>query len=388
MKVGFLIALATAFVVSYVSCLIVRRWAPRLGLVDKPGYRKIHDAPVPTGGGLAIWLAVILPLLLAWFVLFFHVDLLTESLPGAAGLLPAGLASGLSELGNFVATHRDGFLWQSGRLGLLLGLGTILVVLGTLDDRYGLGWKIRLLVQFLVASAAVALGWRATCFLDVPWLTGLLSVFWIVGLINSFNMMDNMDGLAAGVASICACFLAFVLLVCSRNADSGSPQYFMAGLLLILVGALWGFLVHNRPPARLFMGDGGAYFIGFLLATTTLSATFVGRGTAPQAIFVPLCILAVPLYDLTSVVLIRLSNKKSPFEGDKNHYSHRLVKLGLTRVQAVLTIYLTTIITCLSALFLYQVSWGNSLLVLLQMILVLALVCILEFSQRRNGKSP
>ena len=134
----------------------------------------------------------------------------------------------------------------------------------------------------------------------------------------------------------------------------------------------------------MFMGDGGAYFIGFLLATTTLSATFVGKSAPKQAILAPLCILAVPIYDTTSVVLIRLFNGKSPFEGDKNHYSHRLVAMGLSRTQAVLTIYLTTAICGLGALFLYEVTPRMAILVVAQVAMMLLLVSILEFTARRK----
>jgi len=205
-------------------------------------------------------------------------------------------------------------------------------------------------------------------------------------LVNSFNMLDNMDALSGGVAAICALFLAAVLLLFARNAESGEPQLFLGGFLLILAGAVSGFLIHNRPPAKLFMGDGGAYFIGFLLAATTLSATFVGPGTPKQAVFVPLCILALPIYDTTSVVLIRLKNGKSPFVGDNNHYSHRLVALGLSKPAAVGTIYLTTAASASGALFLYQVTAPMAVLVALQTGMIFALVAVIEFAARRQLK--
>lgn len=374
----FAAAFIFAFAVSVLVCALIRRVAPRIGLVDKPGARKIHDHVMPTGGGLGVWLGVLLPIagvcLAAW--------LIDRSAPAAS---ENGALFGLA-IPEFIRLHAGGVLYQSKKIWTLLLLGTALVALGTADDRFGLSWKLRLGVQTLIAAAAVACGWEATFFLPIPWLTKILSVVWIVGLINSFNMLDNMDALSGGVAAICASFLAVVMFGFARNPLSGEPQLFLGGFLLILVGAILGFLVHNRPPAKLFLGDGGAYFVGFLLAVTTLSATFVGPETPRQAILVPLCILALPLYDTTTVVVIRLLSGKSPFEGDKNHYSHRLVAMGMTRTEAVLTIYLTCAICASGALYLYQVSEGLALLIVLQIGMTLALVGILEFTARHRNR--
>lgn len=376
MAILFALAIFSSFFISCAVGALLRRFAPRLGLVDKPGERKIHDHIMPTGGGLGVWCGVTLPILAAF---------------GTAVWLAARPEDGPATLFGWTVPdafrhYAGGILYQSERLWSLLGLGTILVILGTIDDRRGLNWKLRLGVQTLVAIAAVSLGWEATAFIQIPWLTKILSVVWIVGLINSFNMLDNMDALSGGVAAICATFLAIVLLVFTQNAQSGEPQLFLGGFLLMLVGALLGFLFHNRPPAKLFMGDGGAYFVGFLLATTTLSATFVGQNAPKQAILVPLCILAVPLYDTTSVVLIRLLHGKSPFVGDKNHYSHRLVEIGFSKPAAVATIYLTAAACAVSSLFLYEVTPRMAVLVVAQVGMILALVGVIEFTARRNRR--
>ena len=368
-----------AFVLSCAACGLIRRFAPVIGLVDKPGERKIHHTAMPTGGGLGIWLSVILLALFGTIL----AGLIMRAVPSDASGPVTLWGITLPEL---ITRRAPGVLFQARRFWVLLGLGTILVALGTIDDRRGLSWKLRLGVQTLVAVAAVAAGWEATFFLPIPWLTKILSVLWIVGLINSFNMLDNMDALSGGVAVICSSFLAAVLLLFARNAESGEPQLFLGGFLLLLAGAILGFLVHNRPPARLFMGDGGAYFIGFLLAVMTLSATFVGEQTPKQAILVPLCILAVPLYDTTSVVIIRLRSGRSPFVGDNNHYSHRLVALGLSKPAAVATIYLTTASCAAGALFLYQVSATLAIWVVLQVLMILSLVGILEFTARKTLK--
>lgn len=365
---AFLFAASVAFLLSFAGCFLVRRNAGRLGLVDHPGERKIHAAPIPTGGGLGIGLGVI-----GFFALCQAGLFLALNVEAIGALLPES-----------VSVHLPGAWHRSVSLWTLLGLGGVLLVLGVLDDRYNLNWKLRLGIQTLVAVAAVAGGWRLTAFLEWPLLTDLLSVLWIVGLINSFNMLDNMNGLSAGTATICASFLAAVMFL-TPNPASQEPQFFVAGFLIVLVGAIAGFLVFNNPfRALMFMGDGGAYFIGFLLATLTLTATFSGyERNNWQTLYVPLLILAVPLYDTTTVVLIRLRQGKSPFEGDKNHFSHRLVDVGLTTTQAVLTIYLATAICCLGALLLYQVDFLGASVIFLQTLLVLLLVGILERAARK-----
>lgn len=356
-----------SMIVCWAAAFAVRHWGPRWGLVDRPGHRKIHSKPMPTSGGLAIWLGIVLPFAVGQVVLCG-----VAAANNVPGFLPAS-----------VAPYIPGILHQSGKLWTLLAGGTVLMLLGLADDRGGLDWRLRLGVQTLVAVTLVCLGWRLTLFLDLPWLTGTISVLWIVGLVNSFNMLDNMDGLSAGVAAIAAAMFAAVMLLTPRP-DNNQPQLFIAGLLLVVTGALVGFLWHNRPPARLFMGDAGSYLVGYLLAMTTLTATFAGGSLPKHAILAPLCVLAVPLYDTASVVLIRLRAGRSPFEGDKSHFSHRLVELGMTKPKAVLTIYLTTATCGLGALLLHEVNLLGAIVVLLIVFCILTLVAILETVGRRK----
>lgn len=362
-------AILPSMFVAWAAGYVVRRCAPPLGLVDRPGHRKVHSNPTPTGGGLAIWLGIVLPLALGQLALGWLINLRGGATTEWSGVL------------GFVEPHLPGLMAQSGKLWTLLAGGTVLMTLGLIDDRRGLDWKIRLGVQSLVALILVLLGWRLTFFIELPILTGLLSVLWIVGLVNSFNMLDNMDALSAGVAAIAALMMAAVLFLVG-DPVSHQPQLFVGGFLLVMTGALVGFLWHNRPSAKLFMGDAGSYLIGYLLAMASIRATFTGGDVPVHAVLAPLCVLAVPLYDTVTVLLIRLRAGRSLFVGDKSHFSHRLVELGMTKTQAVLTIYLTTATCGLGALLLHQVEMSGACIILLLVGCVLVLVGILETAGR------
>ena len=370
-------SLVPSFLVSLLVAYLARRYAPRFGLVDRPGHRKLHSAPTPLGGGLAIVLGMAVPLAVGHVLL----GSLTEVAAGEF-VLPGGW-----RLPEFIAPHVGGLREQAGRLWFLLAAGGVLTLLGLVDDRRGLDWRPRILIQAAVAAVVVWHweGWRLSLYLlNQPWLTAALSVLWIVGLVNSFNMLDNMDGLSAGVGAIAAAMLALLLLT-TPHPLTHQPQLFVSGFLLLLVGSLLGFLWHNRPPARLFMGDAGSYFLGFCLATATSMATFTGGDLPPHTILAPLCILAVPLYDTVTVVWIRLRQRRSPFEGDTNHFSHRLVAMGMTKGKAVLTIYLATLICGLGGLLLHQVDHRGAMVVMLLVGCVLSLIWLLEQGSGGQG---
>jgi UDP-GlcNAc:undecaprenyl-phosphate GlcNAc-1-phosphate transferase len=176
-------------------------------------------------------------------------------------------------------------------------------------------------------------------------------------------MLDNMDALSAGVAWIAAAMFAVAPLI---RPDEGSD--FQAGLpYVVLMGAASGFLWFNRPPARIFMGDAGSTFLGFFLGVSSLDEHF-RTATAPQSLAALLCILAVPWYDMTSVVALRLWQRRSPFHADKQHLSHRLVQLGLKSPTAVCVIYLLALASGIGGLLAYQVcQTGPTILVVLQL---------------------
>ncbi|MEQ9409668.1 MAG: MraY family glycosyltransferase [Fuerstiella sp.] len=351
---------SVAFLIALVVTPVIRRLAPVLGLVDLPGHRKVHVTPTPMGGGIAVFVGVVVPILLL------------------LGLQQAGFS--LSPfLEQLVATLRQDreMWWQI--TGISVGAVALFVV-GLADDRWNLSWKLRLGVQVLIAWGVTFCGVQATVFVSQPMIGIAVTVLWILVLTNAMNFLDNMDGLSAGIGVIAALMSVAILLLMVRQ-----PHGVVAAGLLLLAGSLSGFLCWNRPPASIFMGDCGSNLIGFLLATLTVTGTFYEETGSRHVILAPLCILAIPLYDFVTVIWIRLTNGRSPFHGDKSHFSHRLVELGLRPSRAVLTIHLATLMTGLAGLLLYKVSdWTGAWLIIALICCILSLVSILETVGRRS----
>lgn len=357
LSVGFLVSAIFACAVTP----LIRKWAPALGLIDLPGHRKVHVLPTPRGGGIAIFVGIFIPILaLAIF------GLLGEHTRFQ------GLQDIAAELGN-----------DSRRLIQMssIAIGAIVLFLtGLADDRWNLSWKFRLVLQLSVAVGVVMAGVRATVFVDQPWFGFAATVLWILVLTNAMNFLDNMDALSAGIGLIASLIFAGIMVVMVRT-----PTMSVALPLVLLSGALMGFLFWNRPPASIFMGDCGSNLIGFLLATLTVTGTFYESTGSRHVMLAPLCVMAVPLYDFCTVILIRLSQRRSPFHGDKSHFSHRLVELGMRPAHAVLTIHLTTAMTGLGGLLLYKVpDWAGATLVVALIFCVLAIIAILETVGRRS----
>ncbi len=362
-----LVVIGTVVPACWVSLLSVgwiARNARALGLLDKPDARKVHATPIPLGGGMGIWLGVVA----VFGVGTVSVALLSWLPETLSGLLPGSLS-----------IYLPGMVSRMGSIWLLIAGGTIVMFLGLSDDRWGLDWRLRLLVEVGVASAVVyGQHLQLTAYIDAPWLTSFLSVLWIVMLINAFNMLDNMDALSGGVAVIVSGMLA-IMLLSTPESSLGQPQLFVAVMMLALLGSLLGFLKHNWPPARIFMGDAGSYFVGYWIAISSLLSTYAGaKGDTPHAVLAPLCLLAIPLYDMFSVIWIRVREGRSPFQADKKHFSHRLVELGMSKTQAVATIYLATLTCSLGALILPRTDLVGAGIVILIVLAMLALIAVLE----------
>ncbi len=348
--------LISSFAVSAVFTAVIRKRSLRKGFVARPARDRYHETIVPLGGGIAIFAT------LAFFILAAVIAIKFVAAPGY-----------LDFLGDSITIHVPGFLAKMPNLLIVLFLVTVLFVLGLVDDKKHLGPFVKLAVQFAVAFTAAAFAdIRVEFFIENRFITSLLSAFWIVLIINAFNFLDNMDGLSAGIAAITTSILF--------TASALSGQVFVGSMALLLVGTLLGFLAWNFPPAKIFMGDAGSLVIGFFVALLTLRTTYYHESLNGQwyPVLMPLIAMAVPLYDFTSVTLLRISQGKSPFVGDTQHFSHRMKRRGLSDKQTVLTLYLATLCSGLGATFLYQVNLIGAVLIFAQTFMILVIIAIFE----------
>lgn len=366
----------TAAAVSFAVAFLMWRVGLRAGAFDSapmPGQVK-ERRRVPNTGGVGIFAGIVLPvalaLALAWGV---------------------GEQSVASLIGDDLARHLPGLRAQTGLALLMLASMALLHAVGLIDDRRPLGPMIKLGVMALPPLVlALATDTRLLTLLDAhaggAWLSVALTVVWFVAVTNAMNFIDNMDGLSAGVAAIAgSCMLAGAVM---------SGQWFIAACLALLIGSCLGFLILNFPPARLFMGDSGSLVLGFTLAFLTTRMTYTGESPTGEplaggwyAVFMPLVVLAVPLYDMLSVTAIRLSQGKSPFVGDMQHLSHRLVRRGLSKRAAVFVIWGMTAATGIGGIALGSLSPWQAVLVGVQTAALLGVLAAFEFasSSAANG---
>lgn len=316
---GYLRPLAEPFLIAFAGCLLLtpllRHLALRVGHVDLPTSRKIHKKPVALLGGVAVYIAF------------------------AAAALFEGAAAG-------------------PLLGVLLGTAFLMLV-GIVDDARGINPWIKLVAQVAAASIAVAWGIHTT-FLGTLYLNVPFTLFWIVGITNAFNLLDNMDGLAAGVAMISAS--AFAILA-SRYSELGPEQAATAIAGAALAGSCLGFLPYNIVRASIFMGDAGSTVLGFALGCLAALGSWRSP-TVATSLLIPILVLAYPIFDTTFVTSLRLRESRRVFQGGKDHSSHRLVSLGLGPTEAVLLIYLFSVCHALTAALITSVTLRLSLLAL------------------------
>lgn len=362
MLIATMLALAASFAVSALATGLVRSIARRRGFIDRPGGHKQHRVPVALGGGLAI----------AWTVVALVAGGTMLAVIWSRSAAPAWLPP-------FFRLHLDGIHEKAPTLFSILAGAVVLHVVGLVDDFRPLGPAVKMVLQIIVAwFVAVFAGVRIFDLEDLPsWFSILLTVVWIVGVTNAFNFLDNMDGLSAGVAVIAGTIFA--------ATGIAGGQVFVPVFTLILVGALLGFLLFNFQPATIFMGDSGSLVVGYLLAVLIALTTFYDptRSLKPAGVFLPLVVLAVPVYDAVSVCIHRIRAGVSVFRGDRRHFSHRLVQRGLSERAAVLTIYLATAATSTSAILLPHVDWPAACLIFAQCLFVVLIIAILEHTGRR-----
>lgn len=347
-----------ALVVSAVLTAVVKKLALATGFVAHPHQDRFHKETTPLGGGIAIFATIMLFCLAA--------IILPEILP--------------QKFTDNIGTWLKDFAGKTQELLIIIACSAMLFGLGLWDDIKNLGPTAKLLVQFVAAFAAAYFAdVRVELFIESRIITSIISAFWIVLIINVFNFLDNMDGASTGIALIVSIILFFAAVL--------SEQIFVAGFALIFAGTLAGFLVFNFFPASIFMGDAGSLVVGFFVAFLTLRTTYYQHTETSRwyIVLMPLVIMALPLYDFISVTILRISQGKSPFVGDTQHFSHRLKKRGLTEVQTVLTLYLATLATGLGAIVLKTINSAYSILVFAQTVLVLGIIAILESTGKMDS---
>jgi len=353
-------AVVSSFVLSLLATRLCGALAWRVGMVDRPGLHKSHAQPTALLGGLAIFAAILLPsvavLALAkiWAV------------AGPPSWLPAELAG-----------HIPG---AASKIPQALGIGLAaawLVLLGLIDDKFHLGPWVKMMAQFVAAGFVVIFCDVRILTLIGPGLSIAASIFWLVLIMNSFNFLDNTDGLCAGVAAICAAALL--------GASLGMGQWFVSGWLCLVIGATLGFLVRNFPPAKIFMGDAGSLPVGFFLGVLSCLTTYLKLGPSGEIYgwLVPLMALAIPIYDTTSVIFIRLREGRNPMVGDNRHFSHRLLQRGMSKRGTLLTIYLCTAGTAIAASVLpHTTGLAPAAMLFGQTICILMIIAMLESTDK------
>ena len=357
LPIGVLIG---AFAISAALVPVTGWIARRYGVMDAPGPRKVHQTPTPRIGGIAVWAAFMIVVLSGYFgvPILSQIDWVRTSLAAPVAML------------------QEANRVESKLIALLVG-ATIVFVVGLLDDvlgsRFKVGWKAT--GQVVAALVLVAGGVRTDVFY-YDWLNVALTVVWVVGITNAFNLLDNMDGLSAGVALV-----ASLVLLLNAWLLGG---FFMSLVYVALIGCLLGFLVHNWHPASIFLGDSGSLFIGFVLASLTLLQRYVSHASSTYfPVLMPVLVLALPILDTATVTFIRIRERRPIYVGDSRHLSHRLVSLGMKPALAVFTIYLITLGLGLGAVGLAHADPVQAFIILLQALAVVAVVLILLFYERR-----
>jgi UDP-GlcNAc:undecaprenyl-phosphate GlcNAc-1-phosphate transferase len=301
----YLLIVLSAFILAAGATPVMRRIAFRLGIVDMPAARKVHARPMPLLGGVAIYAAFLLSLIL---------------------------------LGNRAYVREV--------VGIFAG-ATLCSLVGLWDDRSGLRPWVKLVVQILAAGILILSG----VVVQLPWLGALnilVTLVWVAGITNAMNLLDNMDGLCGGVAMIASTFL---LLLAAMNG-----QYLVGAMAAAVLGACVGFLVYNVNPASVFMGDSGALFLGFVLSALAIKLRF--PALSPNVSWaIPVAVLGLPLFDTTLVTISRLRRGLNPLTTPgRDHLSHRLVARGMSHREAVLVLYLVSGGFGVLAMFLTQAS--------------------------------
>ncbi|GAC1467411.1 MAG: hypothetical protein NVSMB9_08980 [Isosphaeraceae bacterium] len=355
-----LILFGLSFVLSLASCTWARRW-PLAFFGEFVGVVRGQWTVVPQSGGLAFGLAVAAAFSGAFLVGVFG----RPFLPGV------------------IARYIDGLWFRSGELGVILGLAMLMLAAGYLLDTFEFGWRSRLTVQVLAATMLVASGTRVTLFwpFTYPLIGGLVTALWIVLMVNAFAFLDNMDGLAAGVGVIAS------LLFAATQSQIGS--LFAPAALVIVAGGLAGLLPYSFYPAKMSLGTGGSWLVGFLLGALTVAGTYYRYGVreSPNIVLSPLLVMAVPLYESAVVLLFWLGERDPWFRGNPRYFSYRLGAVGLSPTHSVWLLLLVSLGAGLGALLLRRLDAFGTVVLLGQTACLIGVVAIVELTAIRRNRA-
>lgn len=367
--VGYVLVLAA--VGTALLTLLAIRLGQRWGVLDHPGERKQHAAPIPLTGGWAVYAvfatAVWIPLLGLQWMSSAQLDFL-QGLPGLASLSAwKGLAS------NFTA-----------KLLPVFASATLVFLIGARDDRRNVPPWIRILAPFLGGLILAVSGIRPHLGFLPAELEILIGAFWIAGITNAFNLIDGLDGLCAGVSATATLALLLISLI--------FEQPLVTLLCAVLLGTELGFLVHNTHPARVFLGSSGSLLWGHLHAIASIlviyNAPSRGMSNPLAPLLCPLLLLAVPLYDTLSVVAIRLRQRRPIARGDRSHFHHRLLRVGFSQRQVMVFICTVSALSGMNAVLLTQATPLQTALLLVQSLAVFTLIALSEsVAARKNAKA-
>lgn len=343
---GYLLAGALLLGVNLVPLFALL--ARKIDFVDRPGGIKTHARPIPYGGGVSVGLSLLVPLVFLLHPAF-------ENLEG----LPEG----------WKAELREG----APRVFLVLAGGAGFLLIGLLDDVRKLSPYTRLAAEAIIALAISIWVGHLGLFLEQSGVAGAVrhvaTVLWIVGVANTFNLLDHFDGICSGFTLVTGFFLLLIALM----TDQAVP----AVLLSALVGATGAFFVFNFPPAKVFLGDAGSLFLGYLLAVVSVLVTFYREPGPPYPYLLPWVLLAIPLFDTGRVVFVRIREGRPIFSGDRCHIAHRLNDLGLPPRRVVGFVLGLAIVSGLGGVILYHANKTGAVLALVQTWMTLALLALL-----------
>lgn len=323
-------------------------------LLDIPTDRKCHREPTPYIGGIAVFISFWTVIFSALFFFYIYGSQIRDSLP-----LP-------SFFYNLQA-------WSPKILGVFIG-GVLMLVIGILDDRFDLSPIVKFIGQSGAAVILLKIGLQVNLFQDFGLFGYFITYGWIIMLMNAFNFIDSIDGHCAGIALI-STFIFFLLTQIVH-------QTAVALLIATFAGSLLGFLPYNFKPARTFLGDNGSLFIGYILSVITLLCRYNNMGNADNEVtpLIPILMFGIPLYDTVSVITVRILRGIPPWAGDRNHFAHRLVRLGMGDRTAVLASYFMAITLGLVALISTQIKTDlGSFLLLLLFGCIISIIALLEF---------